>query len=177
MATLFKDMTAGQLVYALVKGDELKYHEGSIVSVGPQRMEMPQAQAGQMPMPVPAMRTVVDVTYSIDGKNYTDAVEVTASVFPTKSTGDVTMIATDKESIVKELYATLKTSENYLAEAEKSVPRQKKRVKECKSLIAQLDTVYMEKQHTEERFGKIEEAQKQMGEKLDKILDFLSKDK
>lgn len=177
MAMLFKDMTSGQSVYALVKGDELRYCEGSIVSVGQQRMEMPQTN-GQIPIQMPSMRNVVDVTYSLDGKNYTDVVDVTASVFPTEKTGSVTLVSTDKDAVVKELYATLKTSENYLLEAEKNVPKKKKQIKECKALIAQLDTVYMEKQHTEERFAKIEEAQKEMGGKLDKILDALSnKDK
>lgn len=171
---LFKDMTPGQTIYALVKGEELKYCEGSIVSVGQQRMEMPQAN-GQMPMQIPSMRNVVDVTYSLDGKNYTDVVDVTASVFPTEKTGSVTLVSTDKDAVVKELYATLKTSENYLTEAEKNIPKKKKQIKECKALIAQLDTVYMEKQHTEERFTKIEETQKEQGGKLDKILDLLSK--
>lgn len=174
MAMLFKDMTPGQTIYALVKGDELKYSEGSIVSVGQQRMEMPQTN-GQMPMQIPSMRNVVDVTYSLDGKNYTDVVDVTASVFPTEKTGSVTLVSTDKDAVVKELYATLKTSENYLTEAEKNIPKKKKQIKECKALIAQLDTVYMEKQHTEERFTKIEETQKEQGGKLDKILDLLSK--
>jgi hypothetical protein len=118
---------------------------------------------------------VVDVTYAVDGKNYTDAVDVTASAFPTEKNGEVMMVATEKETVVKELHATLKTSENYISEAEKNVPKQKKRVKECKALIAQLDTEYMEKQHTEERFAKIEEAQREQGDKLDKIIDLLNK--
>lgn len=173
MAMLFKDLAPAQTVYVLVKGDGLKYCEGSLVSVGQPRMEMPNA--APTPMTMPSMRNVVDVTYTVDGKNYTDVVDVTASVFPTEKNGEVMMVATEKEAVVKELHATLKTSENYITEAEKNVPRHKKRVKECKALIAQLDTVYMEKQHTEERFTKIEEAQKAQGDKLDKIIDLLSK--
>lgn len=171
MNTIFKDMTAGAPVYALLKGEELKYLEGSIVSVGQQRMEMPQA--GTNPLQMPSMKSVVDVTYNLDGKNYTDAVDVAANMFPTERTGYVTLISSDKDAIVRELNATLKISENYLAEADKKVPQQKKRVKECKALIAQLDTVYKEKQETEQRFAKIEEAQKDQGSKLDKILALL----
>lgn len=174
MNTLFKDMTAGAVVYALIKGDELKYVEGSIVSVGQQRMEMPQIQNAQMPTPF--MRNVVDVTYSLDGKNYTDAVDVTASMFPTEKTGAVTLVATDTEAIVKELHATLKTSENYIAEAEKQLPKQKSRVKECNALIARLDKSYKDRQETEMRFSKIEETQKEQGSKLDKILALLTKE-
>ena len=171
MAILFKDLTTAQTVYVLTKGNELKYCEGSIVSVGQPRMEMPNTTP--TPMQMPPMRNVVDVTYSVGDKNYTDAVDVTASVLPTEKNGEVMMVATEKEAIVKELHATLKSSENYISEAEKNVPKQKKRVKECKALIAQLDTVYMEKQHTEERFAKIEEAQREQGGKLDSIQDML----
>lgn len=173
MNTLLKDMTAGASVYALLKGDELKYIEGTIVSVGQQRMEMPPA--GTNPLQMPSMKNVVDVTYQLDGKNYTDAVEVTASMFPTEKTGCVTLVSTDKDAIVRELNATLKISENYLAEAEKKMPQQKKRVEECKALIAQLDTVFKEKQETEQRFAKIEQAQQEQGSKLDKILALLEK--
>ena len=168
-------MTPGQSVFALMKGDEIKYCEGSIVSVGMQRMEMPQTQAGQMPMQLPSMRNVIDVTYSLDGRNYTDAVDVTASVFSTDKPGCMSMVATDKDAILRELQATLRTSDNYIKEAEREVPKQQKRVKDCKALIAQLDTDYKEKQQLEERFGKLEEAQKQQGSKLDQILDFLKR--
>lgn len=173
MNVLFKDLTPGQSVYALIKGEELRYCEGSIVSVGQQRMDMPQTQVGQMPMP--SFKNVVDVTYSIEGKNYTDTVDVTAAVFPTDKPGALSLVATDKEAVVRELHATLKTSENYLKEAEREVPKQKKRVKDCKALISQLDTDFKERQQTEERFAKLEEAQRQQGGKLDEILELLKK--
>lgn len=174
MSILFKDLTAGQPVYALMKGDELRYCEGSIVSVGMQRMEVPQSNASQMPMQMPSMRNVVDVTYQIDGKNYTDAVEVTASVFPTDKPGCLSLVATDKDAVVRELRATLTTSENYLKDAEREVPKQQKRVEECRALIGQLDTEYKERQQTEERFKKLEESQRQQDGKLDKILSILN---
>jgi hypothetical protein len=175
MSALFKDLTAGASVYALMKGDELKYTEGSIVSVGAQRVDVPQVQAGQMPLAMPSVRNVVDVTYSLDGKNYTDVVDVTASMFPTEKTGCVTLVSTDKNDVVRELQATLKKSENYLTEAEKMIPKEEKRVKECKALIAKLDTAFQEKQQTEERFAKIEESQNVLGRKLDMILEKLGK--
>lgn len=171
MNTLFKDLTSGALVYALVKGDELKYTEGTIVSVSQPRMVMPEMKAGQMP----TMQNVVDVTYSLDGQNFTDVVDVSASMFPTKNPGAMTLVSTDKDAVVRELHATLKTSENYLKEAEREVPKQKKRIKDCKALIAQLDTDFKERQQTEERFAKLEETQKEQGGKLDQILELLKK--
>jgi hypothetical protein len=175
MSVLFKELVAGAPIYALVKGDELKYHEGYIVTVGQQRMEMPQVGSQQMPMQMPQIKNVVDVTYSIDGKNYTDAVDVAASVFQTDKTGAIALVATDTEAIVRELHATQKSAENYISEAEVNLPKKEKQVKECKSWIAQLDTKYREKQETEERFAKIEESQRELGGKLDKILEKLEK--
>ena len=173
MNTLFKDMTPASVVYALMKGDEIKYCEGSIVTVGTPRMNMPDMKPGQIQMP--SMQQVVDVTYSLDGKNYTDVVDVTASMFPSKQPGMLTLLSTDKDAIVRELHATLKTSENYIAEAKREVPKQEKRIKQCKGLIAQLDTDFKEKQQTEERFTKLEETQRQQGGKLDEILSLLRK--
>lgn len=173
---LFKDMTVGALVYALVKDEnELKYIEGSIVSVSQPRMNMPDIKPGQMPMQMPAMQQVVDVTYSLEGKNYTDVVDSAAGVFSTNNPGAVTMVSTEKDAVVRELHATLKTSENYLKDAEREVPKQKKRIKDCKALILQLDTEFKEKQQTEERFAKIEESQRELGTKLDRLLNIVEK--
>lgn len=169
--TLFKGLSAGTVVYALMKGDDLTYHEGSIVSVSQPRINMPEMKVGQMQLP--SMQEVVDVTYSIDGKNYTDMVEVTASMFPTKSPGVLTLVSTDKDAVVRELHATLKASENYIKEAEREVPKQKKRMDECKKLIADLDTEFKERQDTENRFAKLEETQREQGGKLDDIQGML----
>lgn len=175
MNTLLKDLTPSTVVYALMKGDEIKYCEGSIVSVSQPRVNMPEMKVGQMQ--IPSMQNVVDVTYELEGKNYTDMVDVTASMFSTKNPGALTLVSSDKESIVRELHATLKTSENYIKEAEREVPKQEKRIKTCKELIAQLDNEYKEKQQTEERFAKLEETQKEQGGKLDEILLLLRNNK
>lgn len=171
MSVLFKDLTPASVVYALMKGDDIKYCEGSIVSVGHARMNMQEMKPGQMQMP--SMQQVVDVTYSLDGKNYTDAVDVTASMFPSKQPGTLTLLSTDKDAIVRELHATLKSSENYIKEAEKEVPKQERRIKQCKDLVAMLDTEFKERQENEQRFVKLEEAQRQQGTKLDEILSLL----
>jgi hypothetical protein len=171
MNTLFKDLTTGSVIYALMKGEEMRYCEGSIVSVSHPRMNMPEMKTGQMQMP--SMQNVVDVTYSLDGKNFTDTVDVTASILSTKNPGALTLVSTEKDSIVRELHASLKMSENYISEAERELPKQKKRIEECKALISQLDTDYKERQENEQRFVKLEETQRLQGTKLDEILSLL----
>lgn len=172
---LFKDMTPGTVIYALVKDDDLRYLEGSIVSVSRPRMNMPKFEAGQVPVQMPSVQNVIDVTYSLDGKNHTDVVDETASMFSTRNPGALSLVTTDKDAIVRELHATLKNGENYISEAKKEIPRQEKRIAQSRELIAQLDTDFKEKKQTEERFAKLETAQKEQGGKLDQILALLQK--
>lgn len=167
MNTLIKDMTAGAKVYALIKReDELKYHEGSVVSVGQPRVEMPTATAG-FPGTV---KTVVDVTYTLDGKNYTDAVSVTDSMFATDKPGAITLVASDKESIIRELKATKNKAEDYLKNVDAEKARNTKRVEQCGELIASLDTAYAEKQEMEQRIKRLEEGTEKTNDLLNKIL-------
>lgn len=128
-------------------------------------------QQGQFPMATP--KTVVDVTYSIDNKNYTDAVEITSCMFPTEKLGDITLIATDKDPIIRELHATLKRAEDYIKSVETEVPRNKKRIDDCKKLIGSLDTVYAEKQELDSRIKKLEDSNAHTNELLTQILSKL----
>jgi len=176
MNTLLKDLQAGSPVYALIKKDtELQYCEGSIVSIGQQRIEIPQVQNGQVPdmSQFNSMRNVVDVTYCLEGKNYTDAVSITDFMFPTQKTGAITLVATDKEPIIRELHATRKKAEDYLKAVETEVPRNKKRVEECDTLISLLDTAYAEKQELENRIKKLEDGNAETNKLLNQILSKL----
>ena len=168
---LFKDLTPGSIIYALIKNpDELNYVEGSIVSIGQQRVDMPDFKNGQLPNFSHSSKTVVDVTYSLDGKNYTDAVEVTAYMFPTEKPGAISLITTDKDSIIRELHATRKRSEDYIKNVETEVPRNKKRIDDCKTLIGLLDTKYAEKQELENRIKKLEDGNAETNRLLNQIL-------
>lgn len=171
---LFKDLTPGSIIYALIKNpDELNYVEGSIVTVGQQRVDMPDFKNGQVPNFSQAYKTVVDVTYSLDGKNYTDAVDVTAYMFPTEKPGAISLITTDKEPIIRELYATCKRSEDYIKNVETEVPRNNKRIDDCKALIGLLDTKYAEKQELENRIKKLEDGNAETNKLLNQILNKL----
>ena len=167
--TLFKDLTSGSPVHALIKGEnDIRYVEGSIVTIGQQRVDIPQMQSGTFPLQQP--KTVVDVTYSIEGKNYTDAVDVVSYMFSTEKLGDITLLATDKEPIVRELRATLKKAEDYPKSVETEVPRNKKRITACKKLIGSLDTAYAEKQEIDNRIKRLEESNAETNKLLNQIL-------
>lgn len=167
MNTLFKDMAAGATVHALVKGEDLRYVTGTVVSVGQPRVEMPNPIQGIGQ----GYKQVVDVTFAVDGKNYTEAVEVTAYMFPTNKLGGVSLVATNTEPIVNELHATEKMDADYLKQAEKEIPKRQKRIEACQLLIAELDTDYKERRETEDRFIRIEKRQDEFGDMLKRILN------
>jgi hypothetical protein len=89
--TLFKDLHSESRIYALLKDEELKYIEGQIVSVGIQRPDLKN---------VPNSLYVIDITYTLDGKTYTDAIDLNAYMFSTKNPGVLTLIATDSDVIL-----------------------------------------------------------------------------
>lgn len=167
---LFKDLTGGATIHSLIKGDNMRYVEGQIVSVGLPRMEMPTATSPAMAMP----KNVVDVTYSLEGKNYTDAIDVNSSMWPTDKPGATTLLATDKATILRELRATLKIDEDYIANAKTEKARHEKSAARCKELITELDTEYAEKQAFEQRIQSLEHGQSQTNAMLQQIIDKLN---
>lgn len=162
---LFKDLSTGQPVYVLVKGAELKYIEGRIVNIGLPRMDMPK----EMAMP----KNVIDITYELDGVNYTDTVNVTDSMFSTTKLGSIALLATSKDIILRELRASLKLDEEFLATVDQTKEQKEKNVKSYKELIGKLDTEWAEKQALESRITTLENASKETNTLLKSILEKL----
>jgi hypothetical protein len=81
-------------------------------------------------------KMVVDLTYSLGDKTYTDTVDTSNYMFSTSKMGSIALVATNVEPIIRELRASLKISEDYLKETEKGIPNAKKRIKQCNDLIA-----------------------------------------
>ena len=169
MEVLIKDLAVGNPLYALLKGEELKYVEGQVTNIGIPRADLPKINGVYQPLP----KTVVDLTYTLDGKTYTDAVDTTSYMFPTNQTGVVTLIATSVDPIIKELRASLKSNEDYLKETEKGIPNAKKKIQQCNDLIAKLDVEFAQKQQLEQRITKLEEAGEQTNALLQQILNKL----
>ena len=171
MSKFFKDITQGNTLYVLVKADnKLIYDESSVISISAARAEMPQPN--QFPSNA-SFRQVVDVTYSVQGKTYTDTADVNSSMFASTKPGSQTLVATEKNLVINELKETLKQSEKWL----KDVDKLKKRVKDCKQLIGELDTEYNEKIQTDNRLTKLEESTLKTNEMLQKILDKMNENK
>ena len=172
MSKTFRDIQPGNTLFVLSKGDKLTYEETTLVSVSQPRADVLQ-QNNQFPMQMQGIRQVVDVTYTIAGKTYTDTTDINLSVLSNPQTGFPVMVSTEKEYVINELKETMKQSEKLL----KDVEKHKKRVKECKALIAEIDTEYNEKVQTENRLSKLEESSIKTNELLQQLLEKINKNK
>jgi len=83
---------------------------------------------------------VIDVTYEINGTNYTDVVNITDSMFSTDKPGAITLVTTSKDIILRELRASLKLDEEFLESIDSTIERKTKNVEQYKALISKLDT-------------------------------------
>ena len=163
---LFKNMAQGQPIFALVKSNPICYYEGKIISVGPQRIEMTK----DMAMP----NNVIDVTYEINGTNYTDVVNITDSMFSTDKPGAITLVTTSKDIILRELRASLKLDEEFLESIDSTIERKTKNVEQYKALISKLDTEWAKQQILEKRISVLENNTKETNTLLKTILDKLN---
>lgn len=168
MNTYFKNLTLGSPIYALVKGEHLIYLEGTVTAIGQPRFEVAQNQ-------FPATRTVIDLTYSINGKTYTEAVGETDSMFQSSQFDGITLVTADSDAILRELRSTLKKSEEYLKSTETEIPKQTLRVEECNKLISDLDKDYADKKAMDDRIQKLEEGTKEINSLLKEILSKMDK--
>lgn len=168
MSTYFKNLPKGSPIYILTKGEDLTYREGIINNIGLPRMEVNQNS-------FPASRTVLDMTFTVDGKTYTEAVGEMDSMFQSKQFTSTTLIATDSDTILRELRATLKSSEDYIKSTETEIPKQQKRIEQCKELIGSLDTDYAEKKEFDQRIKRLEDGASETNSMLKEILKKLSK--
>lgn len=164
----FKELRPNNPIYLLDKSNGIEFKQGKVLNVGQPRFDTQLPQPGAMPqMQMPPM--VVDITFEVDGKTETYKLAENMNV---AAVGGI-LVSTDKEGIIREVDATITDCEQYFA----SYDKKKELYEKSKALKTELDTVFKEKQETENRFKAIEETQKEQGSKLDKILQILSKDK
>jgi len=171
MSKIFKELQTGNTLYVLVKADQkLTYEETTVISVSAPRTEMPQTP--QFPVNS-AFKQVVDITYSVGGKTYTDTADVTASMLQSGAVTTPTLVATEKDFVLNELKETLKQSEKWV----KDVDKHKKRIKDCKTLISELDTEFKEREATENRLSKLEETSQQTNDMLRELIQKMKDNK
>ena len=162
---LFKNMTQGQPIYALVKSDPINYYEGKIISVGSPRIDMSKN------MSIP--NNVIDVTYEINNANYTDVINIADSMFSTEKPGAITLVSTSKDIILRELRESLKLDEDFLNSIDETKERKTRNIEQYKSLISKLDTEWAKQQALENRITSLENNSKETNTLLKTILEKL----
>lgn len=172
MQTPIKNLSKGGILYVLVKGENLEWKEATIVFVSSPRSEMPPQQQGQMfPMMNTTVKSVVDITYSVDGKNYTDTISENDVAFQTEKLGRIALIASDRDIILSELRSSLKLSQDHVAKTS----WHENRIKQYEKLIAEHDKDFAEKKQQNERIDKIEVTLSDMSKILERISKKLDK--
>lgn len=149
----FKDLKSGFSVYLLDR-NTLKYEQGRVMSVGLPHTDLQACNFGKM---------FVDITIQAEGKQNTYSV---CDAEPTAYAGSL-LIATDKEYITNEVRAINAQAEETLAKIDDA----RRTVSACKTLLADLDTAYKDRQETETRFRRIDERFCGMESKIDRILE------
>lgn len=145
----FKDLKTGYPIHLLDR-NSLTYNQAKVMAIG-----MPHTDRQSF------TKMLVDITIqNNDGKQNTYSVAETESI----AYANNLLITTDKEFVINEVRAINAQAEETLSK----VDELKSKVNSCKSLLAELDTSYKDKQETEKRFRTIEE-------KMDKILSAISK--
>lgn len=111
-----------------------------------------------------ATNLVVDITTE-DGQPYVMLAD-TEVAYP-----DGKVISTKVEHVLRELTSMRNTAQQALDRVDK----ERQTVERCNALLADLDPTQREKQQTEARFTKIEQAQTAMQQGMDQLLQMMKK--
>ncbi len=171
MAYLIKELNPGSQIFVLHKTDDVKVYDGSIVSISQPRLDNTQVQQGGFPLANTTIKNVIDVTYSVGGKNYTDTINETDTMFQTSKLGGVALVAMNNDDILRELRASLKLSQDHIAKT----AWHEKRIKQCEKLIAERDLAFAERKATNERISKLEDNMADITKMLSSISSKLDK--
>lgn len=146
---LFKDIKQNYPVYILDK-QNVTFIQGKVTSISLPHMDNSN--------PMVIGKSVVDVTIEADGKGATYTMPEDKSMV---YAGNV-VLATDKESIVREVEAMKASAEQAIANVEKQREISEKSTK----LLTELNPVFKEKQENEKRMTKMESSIEEMGSSI-----------
>lgn len=159
---VFRELKQGYPLFILNRGT-MEVKTGAVTQIG-----APHITADKNKIAKGQFMTVVDVSANVDGK--IQAIELPDNMSYTTSDDGSLLIATNKEDIVNGIKFIKAQSEDAL----RLVPQHKETVEKCETLLHDFDPSYKQTADYEERFSKIENSQKELGSKLDKILAAIS---
>lgn len=154
---LFKDIKQNYPVYILDK-QNVTFIQGKVTSISLPHMDNIN--------PMVIGKSVVDVTIEADGKGATYTMPEDKSMVYAGSI----VLATDKESIIREVEAMKASAEQAIANVEK----QKEIASKSTSLLTELNPVFKEKQENEKRMTKMESSIAEMGSSISELKDMFA---
>ena len=157
---LFKDLKVGSCVYFLDKDPKLNVGMGKVINTMPPHFEASKT-IGQ-----PACM-MVDLTIERNGKVVTYSMTDTGTI---TYAGLSTIIATEKEAIIKEVESMKEQAIQNLSSKE----RNENIVSEAEKILTEWNPQFRERKETEERFKGIENQVNTLADKIDSLLMKLS---
>lgn len=154
---LFKDIKQNYPVYILDK-QNITFIHGKVTSISLPHMDNSN--------PMVIGKSVVDVTIEADGKGATYTMPEDKSMVYAGSI----VLATDKESIVREVEAMKASAEQAIANVEK----QKEIASKSTNLLTELNPIFKEKQENEKRMSKMESSIAEMGSSITELKDMFA---
>lgn len=154
---LFKDIKQNYPVYILDK-QNITFIQGKVTSISLPHMDNSN--------PMVIGKSVVDVTIEADGKGATYTMPEDKSMVYAGSI----VLATDKESIIREVEAMKASAEQAIANVEK----QKEIASKSTNLLTELNPIFKEKQENEKRMSKMESSIAEMGSSITELKDMFA---
>lgn len=163
----FKDVREGYKIHFLTQDSNgLHYQANNVINVStpyfpPQNLNSGLSNPG-------TLARYIDITTQVNGKTVTYTVNENSSV--SEAPGGV-IISTDPESLSRELEAMKNNSQELLNQVDKH----KQIIKDCESILEQLNPALAEKKLQDNRIQKLEEQVNGMNGMLEKILSAVNK--
>ena len=162
----FKDIKPNSNIYILDK-NVIEVLTGKVTTVSFPKMEY-NPQTGQQQM-------MITLGIEANGKSSTYVMSESSSAV---TTGDL-VIATEKVGLLHDIEILNNTSEQFLADVNNLIERNKMVKERATSLLSELNPIYKERRETEKRFTNIEEKFSNIEKKFDgmnrMLEDFIKK--
>lgn len=162
---LFKELKQGYPLYIL-NVNTMEVGTGTVTFVG-----QPHVTQDKQKIAKGQIQMVIDVTATFGNQSQT--IELTDSLSSTMSNDGTLLITPNREDVANGMRMVKARCEEYI----RNEQHYKDIIKKCDEQLPNFDPLYRQSMANEERFTKIEDIQKAQGNKLDKILSLLEKNK